>query len=529
MKRNSWLAWATFGFLCLTSSLALGQGPTLPGGAAEDPRSTRSRLGPALGAAGGDESLGPSGALDEPISGRVGSSVPRVPASATIPSPARSGVPTQEGITAPSALPLAEVPLLGPLSVPEGRDDLGPVDGLTLDQAIDTLVRENLGLRSRAFELPQADADILTAGLRANPLLYADSQLVPYGSYSNKRPGGPIQYDVSITYPLDVSRKRKARVQVATRAKNVLQAQYQDAVRLQIDNLYTAYSDVLGARETIRFAQAAREGLAELLTRTKGLHARGTRTAADVSRIEALHEAAEIEVMDAEELLRGNKRNLGVLLNLRASQAEALELHGSLHDSFATPPAVDELIRLAMCNRPDVVAYRMGIERAEADVKLANANRMSDVYVLYQPYTFQDNSPFGKQSANSWALGVTVPLPVYNRNQGNIHRAKINVTQARVELAEREQVVENEVRQAERQYALTRAAIARIEGNLLPAARRVRDDAYRLYIQGEEDAMVYLNAQREFNEAARQYRDMLLRHRRSMLRVNTAVGQRLLP
>ena len=69
----------------------------------------------------------------------------------------------------------------------------------------------------------------------------------------------------------------------------------------------------------------------------------------------------------------------------------------------------------------------------------------------------------------------------------------------------------------------------RIEGKLIPAATRVRDDAYRLYIQGEEEAIIYLNAQREFNEASRQYRDMLVRHRRSMLRLNTAVGRRLMP
>jgi outer membrane protein, heavy metal efflux system len=187
------------------------------------------------------------------------------------------------------------------------------------------------------------------------------------------------------------------------------------------------------------------------------------------------------------------------------------------------------MIRMALDGRPDVVAYRLGIQRAEAEVRLAEANRLADVYLLYQPYTFQNNAPTHKKSATSWALGVTVPLPVYNRNQGNIQRARFNVTQSRVELAEREQQVANEVRRAEREYALTRAAVRRIEGRLLPAAARVRDDAYRLYTQGEVEAIVYLNAQREYNEAARQYRDMLVRHRRSMLRLNTAVGQRLLP
>ena len=62
----------------------------------------------------------------------------------------------------------------------------------------------------------------------------------------------------------------------------------------------------------------------------------------------------------------------------------------------------------------------------------------TDVYVLFQPYTFQDNTPYGLKSAVSYALGVTVPLPVYNRNQGGIQRAVLNVTQTQTELAETE-------------------------------------------------------------------------------------------
>ena len=255
-------------FLVACSGSASGQGPTLPGGPPAALGGGQSLLGPPLGALSVGSDVGPGGASEEPVSGRVGPSVPRVPAAATAPNPRQVGVPEREGISAPPSLPLAEVPLFGPLSLPARRDDPGPPDGLTLDQAIERLVRDNLGLRARAYELPQADADVLTAGLRANPLLYVDSQLIPYGNYSAQRPGGPLQYDLNVTYPLDVTRKRRARTLVAARARSVLQAQYQDAVRLQIDNLYTAYSDVLAARETIRFAEAAREGLAELLTRT---------------------------------------------------------------------------------------------------------------------------------------------------------------------------------------------------------------------------------------------------------------------
>jgi len=472
-----------------------------------------------------------SGAVgsDELLPGAAGPSAPRVPQAISEPGRRALGVPEQERITTPAILAPGEIPLYGPLSIPTERDEEGPPDGLTLDLAIERLVRDNLGLRARSLELPQADADILTAGLRANPLFFADAQLVPYGNYSEQRPGGPVQYDINISYPLDVTHKRMARTQVARRARHVLEAQYQDAVRIQIDNLYTAYTDVLATRETIRFARAARDGLADLLRRTRGMYQQGMRTIADVSRIEALYEASEVEMIDSEETLRTARRNLAVLLNISFQEAEGLRFRGSIRETSPPPPPTDDLVRMALDCRPDLAAFRLGISRAEAEVRLAHANRLSDVYVLYQPYTFQDNAPFDRQSTRSWALGVTVPLPIYNRNQGNIRRAVINVDQSRIELAEREKVVVNEIVRAEREYRLTKTALERIESRLLPPATRARDDAYRLFVRGEEEAIIYLNAQREFNELSRQYRDMLVRHRRSMLAINTALGQRLLP
>ncbi len=181
----------------------------------------------------------------------------------------------QPGITAPRPKQLTEQPLFGPLALPGdetgGRrvrgpsGDLleppaevvaeGPPDGLTLDMAIERLLTHSLDLRSKFMEIPQAQADVLSAGLRANPIFYADGQLVPYGQYSRTRPGGQTQYDVNVSYPLDVTRKRVMRTQVASCAKRVLEAQYQDAVRMEIDKLYNAYVDVLAARQTAIYAR----------------------------------------------------------------------------------------------------------------------------------------------------------------------------------------------------------------------------------------------------------------------------------
>src|SRR5262249_59735682 len=111
------------------------------------------------------------------------------------------------------------------------REDEGPPDGLTLDAAIDRLVRANYDLRTKFQEIPKADADILSAGLRLNPILFASADNIPYGNYSEQRPGA-TSYEVTVIQPLDVNQKRKSRVRVAQQARRVLEAQYQDAVRV---------------------------------------------------------------------------------------------------------------------------------------------------------------------------------------------------------------------------------------------------------------------------------------------------------
>lgn len=510
---------------------ARGQSPTIPEGRVLEPGSLSSSLGPMPGSGaspfgrtpGISSSAAPAGSLGGP----PGTTFPRVPAA--IMTPSDQGPPPNPGITAPPRLSITNVPLYGPLAVPAAAEEEGPPDGLTLDGAIEHLLHDNLTIRAESWQIPQARAEVLSAGLRANPILYADVQLVPYGKYDTERNGGPTQYDVNISHPIDYSFKRQARVAAAEREVSVVEAQFRDAIRIEVDNLYTAFIDVLAARETMRYAQASVVGLTRVVRANEELFKRADLTKADVERVRALRVAAELGVIQAEETLRQTRRTLSSLLNLPLQQADTLELRGTLADSSPAPPPVEELIRTAMEARPDLAAVRLAVVRSEAEVRLQRANRFSDAYLLYQPYTFQDNAPLGLKSPTSWAVGATIPIPIYNRNQGQILRARINTEQTRIELHALEQQVVNEVRNTEREYSVTRGLLRRYEADLLPSSVRQRDVTSRLFIAGELTALDAYNAERDHNEVVRRYRDMLIRHRRSMLALNTALGRRVLP
>jgi cobalt-zinc-cadmium efflux system outer membrane protein len=508
---------------------ARGQTPTLGTELPQAAGSTNSVFGPTPGSGGGTFAS-PAVGGGQILGGRPGTSAPRVPTSISTPgadgnSLAPSGVPA-----IPRVAPLTEVPLYGTLGLPSGTED-GPPDGLTFDQALDLLIRENLDLRARRIEIPSAQADVITAGLRGNPIFYADSQLIPYGSYSNRRPGGPTQYDVNISQPVDYARKRIARLAVATATVKAVELQYKDSVRVQIGNLSVAYAGVVATRETLRYAEAGLQGIDRVLDATQKLKKFSEKTSGDVLLLKAQRGSAAVGVEDASEGLRRAKLALGSYLNLPPMQAESIEILAPLKPVEPAIPPGEELAAMALSCRPDVVAYRVGVRIAKASLDLQYKNRYADAYVLYQPYTFQNLAYLPEtHSATSWAVGVTIPLPVFNRNQGNIARAKLNIEQSQIQLAAVERLAVEQVRDAEMEYLKTKRFLEVLERDVIPDAKEAMRVAERLFLAGETpNVTTYLDVQRKYNEIVRQYRDTAVRHRRSMFALNTAVGTRILP
>ena len=103
------------------------------------------------------------------------------------------------------------------------------------------------------------------------------------------------------------------------------------------------------------------------------------------------------------------------------------------------------------------------------------------------------------------------------------------MAQTIIELQGREQQVTAEVRRGYLEYMTTHDAVQRYQNNILPRARRIRDDKLLLFQKGRESILAFLSAQKEYNDIVRQYLETTVRNRRSALRLNTALGQRIVP
>lgn len=436
----------------------------------------------------------------------------------------------RQGIASPSA-PKPDrpsTPLYGTISLPPDEDE-GPADGLTLEQAIATLARSNPDLAIKFQEISKADADVLTASLWGNPLIAGGANSVPYGSYTPNRPGAN-NYNITVIQPFDLNGKIRARTRQALANKEVLAAQYQDAVRLEAEILHAAYVDVLAARTTVRYLETSVTNFEPLMRATNERVKRGEAGEAEIDTASIERETTINARDEAVARLRQAKRELAVLLAIPLVQADSIELRGSLHDRTSPLPSNESLVGMAIQNRPDLAANRLGVRSATANVDLQRRESFADVFASYTPYQFSANDDiYSTRGATSWGAGVFVSVPLFNRNQGNIRRAQGNLRQTQIEVFGVERRVMADVENAIVEYTSSRSAVERIERAVLPRAEHRLGAVRQLFDTGEESVDTFLAAQSGYNNVVRQYLDALVRHRRAMLALNTAVGIRVLP
>ena len=420
-------------------------------------------------------------------------------------------------------LPLDPDPQHPRPGLPALKPFFGKPDGITLDMAVEILLHNSLDLAQSRGDISQAEADLITAGLRTNPIAYVDTQGVPYGKYTSNSSGGPNQFDFNIVHPLDLSHKRQARMKSACLNTHAVEAKYRDVVRLAIDNLYTAYVDALLAQRNVEFEDRKTPTL---------LKERGANTSI----------FSVIDRDDANEAFEEAMRTLSLQLNLPLEELKQRGLYGRLHftrrDEPPLPPE-DELVRIALANRPDLMTQRIIVSRSDADIAVARANRFDDALLMYQPYTFYTGIPNDTpRNMLAWALGVTVPLPIYNRQQGNIAKAATIASQARTQLALLEKTVEADVRRAARQHESTLRAVERVKAETLSDEAMAIKPLMKRFEKGgpSPDLQMLMLLERlqrlisddDDNQLAK-LDELKIQHRRSMLKLNTAVGQRVLP
>jgi cobalt-zinc-cadmium efflux system outer membrane protein len=392
-------------------------------------------------------------------------------------------------------------------------------DKVTIAQAVQEAVDHNLNLLAERYNISVADARIITAKLRPNPVVTAGVDYIDFlGQFTPDRNVGPTEYNLRTDFLLERGGKRERRIEVARDAREVAQLQLLNTSRLLVLDVQNAFVDVLQTKDNVTLARenlAAFQSIVEVNTNRvrAGDLAKVELTRTQVARIQF-----QSAVRQAESKLRIALNRLQTLMG-RAVPSPTLEVDGTLRRD-SDPVVLATVTTQALDLRPDLQSLHRDQARSQAEIRSQIAQGKVDLTV---------SSMFHRQFYNgaSDTLGffISAPVPVFNRNQGEIERARQEQQQILARIKAAEVAVQDEVRNAWVQYNTARELLDSIERDLLDQARDVRATMEYSYRRGEASLVEFLDAQRAFNDARQSYNDARADFARSLYTIDSISGK----
>ncbi len=393
---------------------------------------------------------------------------------------------------------------------------------LTWQEVRDEFERSNPTLHAARLGIDESRAQEITAYLRPNPDITATiDQINPFAKNPVDRysPFSQALPFISGSYLHERHHKRELRLESAQKATAVAQSQLADQERTLLFNLRNAFVQTLQAKAVLELAKANLAYFENQISIGRERFKAGDIARVDLDRLELQRVQYQSDLQTAEVNLRTNKIQLLQLLNDR-TPVEQFDVTGQF-DFSEQVLLVDELKRMALSERPDLKAAVESIDKAQTDYKLAVANGSTDV-------TFGADFARNPPIPVYMGVSVTVPLRIFDRNQGEKARTRLDITRnERLRDAAQSQVL-SDVESAYVTLNSTVSLLRPYKTQYLVQAARVRDTIAFSYQHGQASLVEYLDAQRDYRSVELSYINLVGSYLTAANQLNLAVGREVI-
>jgi len=396
----------------------------------------------------------------------------------------------------------------------------------TWNQVQERFELNNTTLLAGKLNIDELKAQEITAHLRPNPdfTLSADgTQIAP--SNGVWKPFAGTFVSPGISYLFERRNKRGLRFEAAKQGTAIGIAQQSDTERNLLFNLRSAFVGVLQAKAVLRLAQDNLDYYDKVLKISRDRYQAGDIARMDLDRLELQRLQYESDMQTALVNLRTTKINLLALLDDRRP-VDSFDLDGAF-DFSEDLLSLDDYRKDALDARPDLRAAVLSVKQAETNYQLAEADGSTDPTI---GVWFTHNGSFNNPDAlNTLGASVSIPLRVFDRNQGEKLRTKIDINRNEKVRQGVETQVYSDVDSA---YAVVNSNITLLKPykrQYLEQAVRVRDTVFFSYQHGGAALLDFLNAESEYRAVELSYVNLLGAYLTAAAQLNMAVGREVIP
>jgi outer membrane protein, heavy metal efflux system len=396
-------------------------------------------------------------------------------------------------------------------TLPALADD-APGRSLALGEAIGLAREHNPLLEAARARIGEAEGDLTQASvlLVRNPRLSLSA-----GPRFLSGPGGGSELDaqVGLQQRLEIGGQRRHRVERAKALQSASQAQAADVDRVVTQSVALVFFEVLGAANELELVEENAKLAESLYEIARSRVSAGAAAPLEENTARIRRADATRMLVQAEARLRSAEFRLATTLGL--SSAETVHAQGELPESASLPP-LGELLAAASENHPRLLAARSTVDASQSDSALADAEAWPDLTL---------GASYSREERDDVVMGgVTIPIPVFNRNQGERVRAKAAARRTAALARSLQLEIESEIRRSYANYEAATRSLAAFDADVLRSQDENLDLIEAMFQAGKIRYVDVILLQREVIEGRLGYLNARLELARAEVATRSAAG-----
>ena len=390
---------------------------------------------------------------------------------------------------------------------------------LSWNEVVERFHNNNPGLLGAELMVHENQANEVTAGLRPNPTFTSTEDQNNFFSTNPYRPFGAVQWTQSISQLVERRNKRQLRVDSAHLFTEQSKTDRADLQRTLLFALRDAFIRVLQGKAIVDLAEENIKYYDRVIAVNRERLKAGDIAKVDLMRTELQRVQFESDLVNARVNLRTAKIALLALINEQRS-VDSIDVDGSFDFKPATM-TLEDLRTIALQERPDLRSALVAIEKAKVDNRLAWANGSTD------PTISTDYTRVG--STNTVGVGVSIPLRIFDRNQGEKARTAIEIRRTESMRAGISANVYRDVDSAFETLKSTITLLIPYRDQYLKQSEEVRESVSFAYQKGGASLLDLLDAQKAYRDAQLNYRNLVAAYLSASNQLSMAVGREVVP
>jgi outer membrane protein, heavy metal efflux system len=390
---------------------------------------------------------------------------------------------------------------------------------ITIDEAIQMALQHNHNLLAARTTIQQSQAEEITGNLRPNPTLLGDAEYLSPSHPTTDYLSNASEFDLGVSYLFERGKKRQHRLQAAKDITAQTRSLVADNERSLSFSVATQFVNAQLAESTLDLAQQDLKSFQQTVDVSEIRYKAGAISEDDQLKIKLQLLQFETDFQQAVLSKTQALSDLRQLLGYESVSAD-YDVAGQF-DYQPVKGNVDDMQSRALQNRPDLRAAQQGVTAAKSQYELQKAIAKTDV-------TGQVNYTH-VSGLNTGSFFGSIPLRVFDRNQGEIMRTGFAITQAEEQQKAASEQVMTDVHDAYEGLRTNDKVVTLYRSGYLDVAQKDRDISEYAYKRGATSLLDFLDAERSYRATQLAYRQALAAYLLAIEQLREAVGVRDLP